>query len=504
MNQISSCVLYLRVSTAEQAKRDHVSLEVQEHYCREFAARQNWPVEAVIQDVESGLDSQRPGYLRLLQLPQGTAIVIYRFDRLGRDAAEMMQAVKTLQQRGCSVESATEPTESSFMRGLFFLLAEDGSNRIRARVVPAQRARIEQGKWLGKAPLGYRIVPAPDGRGKTLEPTSAAPAIARLFELYASGSYSLRSLQQECLTLGLGLPPRQQIRSILTHPVYTGNTVRGRHERSTDRKFRDKPKDTWMVRPGLHPAIVSQDTFDQVQSLLARHKSSYARLIDSPHLLTGLIRCARCGSKMSPHPASKSKATPGLIWWQYVCRRRSEYNTCDQPRVSALQAHKWIRSLVRSTFVITTELREMAAEAIRRYRADFYDANIERKAQLERSKAQHTADLRKLALKWVRDELPLDVFRDLERQAEQALASIDIELRKVGDIQPPDLEGALQFVLQMNWDDLDTIGWRDALNILVDHIEVDGREFRVAWRPDVQALTSALSAVDSIIRSDNY
>ena len=69
---------------------------------------------AEFQDVQSGLDADRPQYMAALELARTNGIrklVVWRLDRLGRDSAEYIPLLKGLKRLGVDVVSVTQPTE---------------------------------------------------------------------------------------------------------------------------------------------------------------------------------------------------------------------------------------------------------------------------------------------------------------------------------------------------------------------------------------------------------
>lgn len=54
------------------------------------------------------------------------------------------------------------------------------------------KARVENGFWVFRAPVGYRYVNAPSGGGKVLVPDEVlAPIVREALEGYATGHFAL-------------------------------------------------------------------------------------------------------------------------------------------------------------------------------------------------------------------------------------------------------------------------------------------------------------------------
>ncbi len=457
--------VYLRVSTAEQAKPGHVSLDTQEAACREAVQRSGHEVVAVLRDVQSGLENDRPQYLRLLELAAGRqidAIMVYRLDRLGRDAAELLRAFKELRRYGVRVESATEPVENQLLAGILALLAEEESRRIGQRVRDALAHRVREGKWANRPPLGYDLVKA-QGGGHMLQPNNDAPKVERLFELYATGQASLRSLREESALLGLGGPhglSRNYLRRLLKNPAYVGKAVSRRRVR-VDGVEHEQPPDRWIVAEGLHEPIVSQAVFDRVQEVLARHREAWGQVAQAArgrYLLTGLLVCGVCGRHMSRRRA------------YYRCNGGVERNGCQQPQVPARIVEEQVRDAITAAARFSPELLNEADE--RRQREP-------REGQLQRALRQREQERKRLALEFVRGRVVEEVYRALDSDLAAAASRIRDQLAQPAQREDGPRPGG--------WGDLDREAWITVLNALVDRVVVTGPAIEIRWADDSQS-----------------
>ena len=85
------------------------------------------------------------------------------------------------------------------------------------------------------------------------------------------------------------------------HRILTSTTYHGVHvfNRRNAKTGTAKPKEDWVT--STVPAIVSVETFEKVQASLAARNPTRTppRLLASPVLLSGIARCATCGSGMT-------------------------------------------------------------------------------------------------------------------------------------------------------------------------------------------------------------
>src|SRR5205823_6351240 len=132
--------------------------------------------------------------------------------------------------------------------------------------------------------LGYRNVTGPDGR-KTIEPDpDYAPLVIRLFEWYATGTYSLHQVTAMARAAGFvyrkSKKPvsRAAVHDILTKRTYTG-------------KFDWKGK----TYQGKYPPLVSEELWEKVQRLLRQRCQRKTRFVKHDFAFARLITCGHCG-----------------------------------------------------------------------------------------------------------------------------------------------------------------------------------------------------------------
>jgi len=115
---VSGCVIYVRVSTQQQAD-EGVSLAAQRDACERLAALRGWPVLAVCAD--EGISGRkghadRPGLAQVIAAvadAPSVAVVVYSLSRLGRSqrlVAELLDETGPYRLRAVSV---TEPVDMS-------------------------------------------------------------------------------------------------------------------------------------------------------------------------------------------------------------------------------------------------------------------------------------------------------------------------------------------------------------------------------------------------------
>jgi site-specific DNA recombinase len=288
---VKTAAVYARVSTDEQA-REGTSLGAQQRLAHERAERDGGTIadEHVYVDAGiSGKTADRPEYQRMLaDAAAGTfgVLFVWKFDRLGRDAEELLRARRMLAAADVSIVSLTEgEAESTLVYGVRALVSQEEREKIaeRSRMGLAEVAR--QGGWKGgEAPYGYR-----SAGNRTLEVVETEAAVVRLIEsMYLGGdgaTKTARLLNEAGYRTRHGrLWTKVQVLGILDSPVYVGMV--------------QYAGETY---PGNHQPLRDDETWQRILALRnARRRSPTGGRGAQPrrHLLTkGMLRCV-CGRPM--------------------------------------------------------------------------------------------------------------------------------------------------------------------------------------------------------------
>lgn len=284
-------VCYLRVSSAEQA--EGFSIAAQQQAASAYAAAQGFKVVAEFADVETAKRAGRRQFdemCRFLKKSRTCQVIICeKTDRLYRNLKDWVALDDLMTDADLAIHLYREGTllnrearsHEKFIHGIKVLMAKNYVDNLSEEVRKGLNEKARQGHYPLRAPIGY--VNNPVTRRIDLDPTKA-PAIKRIFDLYASGGYSLEDLaavaKEEKLTSwspnSTGAVARTAIHRILTNPIYHGTFV-------------------WKGQPiqGQHVPIVSKSTFDAVQAILVGRSGGIYQ--DRSFAFTGVMTCGHCG-----------------------------------------------------------------------------------------------------------------------------------------------------------------------------------------------------------------
>ena len=310
---------YVRVSSEEQV--DGFSLDAQRRAIAEFCQARGWDITHQYADegksawVESA--AKRPGFNQMLidaANREFDVVVTHSLDRLSRNLMVTLNAFHTFASTGVTYVSATQEIDYSTPEGTLFMtmvaaFAQYFSDNLSGHTKKGLQERVRQGLFNGEPPFGYQRCD-PECLGLDESHTGCHPdpetaqIVAELFERYADGSHSQATLAQWMNRQGFrtnargsdegsqdsdGIKGRRftgfSIRDILKNHFYTGK-VRHKQEQFD----------------GRHQPIVDQSLFDAVQKRKKENRSGKTatvnRLSKNPHMLTGLLRCHKCGTKL--------------------------------------------------------------------------------------------------------------------------------------------------------------------------------------------------------------
>jgi DNA invertase Pin-like site-specific DNA recombinase len=279
-----NAVIYARVSSREQ-EREGYSIPAQRKLLKEYAHVRGFRVQQEFIDVESAKNPGRKEFgamLRLLQSdPQCRAVLVEKTDRLYRNRTDSIAFEELIEKRKVEIHLVKEGrviaqdsrSQDKFMHDIHVAVAKHYSENLREEVTKGMREKAEQGIYPGHAPFGYKNNTATRGIEIDLQ---RAPVLRKIFEMYASGQYSLTTLRQAVLRETGVRISRAYLENVLKNPFYIGRFI-------------------WqgIEYKGTHEPLVSPELFQRVQDTFAgRNKPKYRK---HNFAFAGLLTCAHDG-----------------------------------------------------------------------------------------------------------------------------------------------------------------------------------------------------------------
>lgn len=363
-------VLYARVSSQRQAEKQ-LSISAQLRALRGFAREKGWEIVGeFVDEAKSGRTANRPAFSKMLLAVKHMdidAVLVWKLDRLARNM-EISTAVDAyFRKHGVRIislhENIDDTPQGQLAARMFEGFAEFYSNNLSQDIRRGFREVARKGFFpFSRAPIGYRREPVKDGsatRYKLVPDEVYGPVITRIFSLYAQGYTAPQiaaTLNQEHILTNNGRRwyPKK-LYDILRNPIYCGDILVGRLYLDVTGKHRPGP-DPVLVK-SVHPPLVSRETFNKVQDILAARAENHAvpRWESSPYLLTGLVRCGLCGSHMAGTSAKGGK------YHYYTCQRyyREGKEACPGIRVPQKRLEDFVISRARDVILDEENLRKL-------------------------------------------------------------------------------------------------------------------------------------------------
>ncbi len=283
--------IYCRESTDKQDIDGLVAM------CEVQAKKLGFTDYTIYKDVGSGMERNRPNYLRLLDDVKNNKInilILYESSRLTRDSLEHQATYRLLQQHEVKLyilnRGWVDPNDDNdeFVSSLLNLIDTKEVRQIRKRAKDKMAHIKDSGFWTGGTPpTGYKLIDK-----KLFIDHEKAPIVKEIFRLFLSGM--TRSKIASIFQF-----ESKRVYRILNNPIYIGYLKKNQIITVNRKPVVNKE---YQIVKGQHDAIISKDDWDLTQSLL---KSITIEKDTTIRALQGLIKC-RCGNPLYHKAPDKS------------------------------------------------------------------------------------------------------------------------------------------------------------------------------------------------------
>ncbi len=508
--------LYARVSTTKQAEKD-LSIPDQLRQMKEWCKARKYSVAVeYIEPGASATDDRRPVFQQMIAEacavpPPFEAIIVHSLSRFFRDSIEFGLYERQLKRAGVQLISITQQTSDDptgvMVRRFISFFDEYQSHENAKHTLRAMKENARQGFFNGSIPpYGFRKVEVSatgnKGKKKRLEVDPAEAAIVnKIFQLYLTGYQGqalgvkgiAAHLNERGLTMRGNRWRRTIIHEMLTNRLYLGEYTFNKIEAKTRRL---KPESEWITFQ-VEP-IITPDTFAQVKQRLAARSPDKVppRIVNTPTLLTGFIKCGSCGANMTIATGNSGR------YRYYKCSNRinnlAKGSNCQSNNIPMEKLDGLILETVANR-VFTPERVEIMMKELQQ--------------NLKNSRSDHDEQLKKLtkeldAIKLQQDRLyeavekgllPLDVTLQERVQKHQARRQEVLTelagLRRQKELPVSNLGKkhihAFCVALKEKLRDRASNFGKEYLKMLIDEIRVDKKEVRLAG--SYASLAGALS-----------
>ena len=365
--------IYIRVSTMNQVDKD--SLTTQQERLIEYCESQGYTNYKIYKDAGfSAKNTDRPALNQLMDSIKADEInfvLVTKLDRITRSIRDLINLIDFFDKFNVKFVSISESIDTStpmgrFMQHLLGILAQFEREMIAERVSTDMHHRSTKGKWNGGIiPYGYatqtfllnkfhsektddalikatKLCPEPK---KLYIYPEEAEIIKWMFNNFFETN-SIRKIAIQLNNRGIRtrrgeLWPQSTVHRILRSPIYIGKISYGKRKTSVNGKLIPQEKDTWTIVEGEHEAIISDETFDKVQAQLSQISRKPVKKGRS-YLLSGLIRCGKCGGRMSGHTFTKKISQKSYSYYKCTNRLQKGKVACEGLSLPANEVEDFI------------------------------------------------------------------------------------------------------------------------------------------------------------------
>lgn len=324
----------------------------------------------------------RPGILKLISdIGQGKiqVVICYRLDRISRNVKDFSELVTKLSASGAGFISVNEAfdTRTPMGRAMMYIasvFAQLERETITERITDNMYALAKTGCWLGgRTPLGFTSarIEETDSTGRKISrycleaEENETDIVKLLYDKYLELG-SLTKLETYLInnnyhTRDGKFYGRYTLKSILSNPVYCvagkviykylvtngysiyaeqklfdgtkGLMAYNKNNCKAKGKRINNPED-WIIATGMHKGVIPQETWINVQDRLKNNSGKsyrYPKTIGA--LLSGIVRCGRCGSFMRPKGGRTASSGEKRYYYQCECKEKSNGNLCQMPNI---------------------------------------------------------------------------------------------------------------------------------------------------------------------------
>lgn len=313
--------LYIRVSGEEQ-KIKGLSLEAQQERLESYAREKGWIVAGIYIDAAKTARKnmhKRSEFQKMIESVKRDEVdllLFCRLDRWFRSVADYYKVMEILQAHGCDWKTTDEEYDTTSANGRLYInvklsIAQNEADICGERIDVVFDSKIAHGTVVsGSCPFGYRV-----NEEKRLEVVPEEAVIVQdAFSHFESTVCQRGTIKHIRESYGVNWCDAT-FRRMLSEPLYTGIYDRGGRKNEN-----------------FCPAIISQEQFGSVQSLLK--KNSRSTPSGSVYIFTSILKCAECNHNL---------VGVNRYCYYYRCNQHYQRGRCNHNRsVREDMIEKWL------------------------------------------------------------------------------------------------------------------------------------------------------------------
>ena len=360
--------LYCRLSKDDGNSVESMSIWSQKVMLKQYAESNSIAIyDYYVDDGFSGTNFERPSFKKVItDIENGkiNCVITKDLSRLGRNYLqsgayiEMYFPQKNIRYiaitDGIDTLNSNQNDIMPFKNILNEMYAKDTSKKVKSAI----QSRMREGTYIGsKAPFGY--LKDPNNKRRLIIDEKTKPIIELIYKLCLEGK-GTQLISQELMKRKIPRPSafvenaeklyglteenkyqwsHRMVLNVLRDPVYCGNMARNKRPTLSFKNSKRLyiPKSDYIYAKNTHEGIVSEEIWEQVQTMVDKRKCNNKKGLYYDNIFQGLVRCPKCGYALTPKTDYRLKKKELIDFVHFSCSTYKKYgvNACSSHRIEA-------------------------------------------------------------------------------------------------------------------------------------------------------------------------
>ncbi len=372
-------------------------------------------------------------------------IITKEITRFARNTLDSIQYTRELRENGVGVffqnDNLNTLDEDSELRlTIMSGIAQDELRKLSSRVKFGHQQAIKNNVVLGNS----RIFGYAKDDGRLVIDENEAPMVQELFQLYASGAYSMKQIETLFWEKGYRNHNGKKIAhttmsGIISNPKYKGYYV-GNKVKVVDlftKKQKFLPPEEWVMFKDetgqIVPAIVSEELWDQANAVLKKRSEdvkSRQGICNHANLLTGKLYCTHCGAAYYRRDSVDRQGNKNSKW---VCSGKIKNGADSCPSFHIYESE--IKPILLEVFQDGSEnIEQWIDEYTEMYKSLYQDENLGKQIEALQRKIEVVGKKKQKLLAYnAMGELSDTDFLNMNKACTKELEAAQQELAELTD-----------------------------------------------------------------------
>lgn len=459
---MSTAILYIRVSTDEQATKGFSQRSQHDRLVKYCNAHEITISHAVFED-HSAKTFDRPAWktlfaeLKRYKSSRPNYILFTKWDRFSRNILDAYHMIAQLQRLGIQPQAIDQQLdmaipENKIILAVYLATSEVENDRRSWNVRQGIHKAKQEGRWVAHLPKGYEYRLSGTGQKLIILKEPDASYLNQAFTLIARGIQPIQSVYEHAVAIGLSCS-RAHFWRLIRNPFYSGRILVPSFEGEKE----------YFVQGSFQP-LISESLFTRVQSMLdkkrIRNKGTPCSETQLP--LRGFVHCPDCGKKLT---GSGSQGKRAKYYYYHCfgspCRFRVRADLINRSFIAALEKLTALETYKNIYGIILKQTRQA-----------LFNESISSQRVLNQHINRSIERILKAKELLMFGELEMDDFLLIKTGCEKRIKVLSLELQKATSGIEKGEKGLQKAILQLSrlkdlWYRLGPDGKMEFLNLFI-------------------------------------